>query len=279
MGLWATLKTALGLDPDPVLRTLPPVALSPAAEARLVALPDGHGATIRLMPVPAGVVVQVDEGPVDAPAHPAFDGLPVAATDAVVDRLRGLTLDVVDDRWRVLATVKLRARETPNPDGRLYLTDRVLGEGRPTYVDRVAEAAWLPAQLLARDDVRAVLVRDHTLTVVRQPDQPWDPIDAAVTAAVRAHVLSAGAPVRPRERAAHDGLETAIWEVLAQQVLPGIHRDGGDLELVGVDDGVVRVHLVGACTTCPASTLTLKGAVERVLVEAFPGEVERVEQV
>jgi Fe-S cluster biogenesis protein NfuA len=57
-----------------------------------------------------------------------------------------------------------------------------------------------------------------------------------------------------------------------------VHRDGGDIELVGVSNGVVRLSMVGACRSCPSSVITLKQGVEKVLREAFPGQVERVEQ-
>jgi Fe-S cluster biogenesis protein NfuA len=67
-----------------------------------------------------------------------------------------------------------------------------------------------------------------------------------------------------------------------QQVLdrirPALQADGGDVELVDVEGGVVKVKLVGACAGCPMSQLTLANGVERVLKEEIP-EVERVEPV
>ena len=62
-------------------------------------------------------------------------------------------------------------------------------------------------------------------------------------------------------------------------VRPALQADGGDVELVDVDEaGVVRVKLTGACGSCPMSTMTLKMGVERVLKEQVPG-VTSVEQV
>ena len=51
---------------------------------------------------------------------------------------------------------------------------------------------------------------------------------------------------------------------------------GGDIRLVGVDEpsGVVSVELVGACGSCPASTMTLKAGVERILKDRVPGVTE-----
>jgi Fe-S cluster biogenesis protein NfuA len=68
-----------------------------------------------------------------------------------------------------------------------------------------------------------------------------------------------------------------VQEVL-DKIRPALQADGGDVELVDVEGGVVKVKLVGACAGCPMSQLTLANGVERVLKEEIP-EVERVEPV
>jgi len=62
------------------------------------------------------------------------------------------------------------------------------------------------------------------------------------------------------------------------KIRPALQADGGDVELVEIDGGVVKVRLVGACRGCPMSQLTLANGVERVLKQEVP-EVERVEAV
>jgi len=62
------------------------------------------------------------------------------------------------------------------------------------------------------------------------------------------------------------------------KIRPALQADGGDVELVDVEGGVVKVRLVGACAGCPMSQLTLANGVERVLKQEIP-EVERVEPV
>jgi Fe-S cluster biogenesis protein NfuA len=61
-------------------------------------------------------------------------------------------------------------------------------------------------------------------------------------------------------------------------IRPALQADGGDIELVDVVDGVVKVRLRGACGGCPMSQMTLKMGVERVLKERVP-EVKSVETV
>jgi Fe-S cluster biogenesis protein NfuA len=61
-------------------------------------------------------------------------------------------------------------------------------------------------------------------------------------------------------------------------IRPKLQADGGDVELVSVDDGVVKVRLQGACKGCPMSQMTLKNGIERFIKERLP-EVDRVEAV
>jgi Fe-S cluster biogenesis protein NfuA len=67
-----------------------------------------------------------------------------------------------------------------------------------------------------------------------------------------------------------------VVEIL-DKVRPALQADGGDVELVEVtDDGIVKVKLVGACSGCPMSTLTVKNGIERTLKQYVPGVKEVV---
>ena len=63
-----------------------------------------------------------------------------------------------------------------------------------------------------------------------------------------------------------------------EQIRPSLQADGGDVELVDVSDGTVKVRLTGACAGCPMSTMTLQMGIERVLKEQVP-EVKEVVSV
>jgi len=67
-------------------------------------------------------------------------------------------------------------------------------------------------------------------------------------------------------------------EVALEKIRPLLQRDGGDIELVEVSDGVVKVRLTGACKGCPMSQMTLKQGVEKMLMQEVPGlkEVQAV---
>jgi Fe-S cluster biogenesis protein NfuA len=67
-------------------------------------------------------------------------------------------------------------------------------------------------------------------------------------------------------------------EQALEKIRPMLQRDGGDIELVEVTDGVVKVRLTGACKGCPMSQMTLKQGVEKMLMKEVPGlkEVQAV---
>lgn len=67
-------------------------------------------------------------------------------------------------------------------------------------------------------------------------------------------------------------------QAVIDKIRPMLMQDGGDVELVSVDDGVVKVRLTGACAGCAMSQITLKQGIEKVLINEIP-EIIKVENV
>ena len=74
-----------------------------------------------------------------------------------------------------------------------------------------------------------------------------------------------------------NGMRENVEKAL-EKIRPALRADGGDIELIDVVDGVVKVRLTGACGGCPMSQMTLKMGVERILKQQVP-EVKSVETV
>jgi len=64
-------------------------------------------------------------------------------------------------------------------------------------------------------------------------------------------------------------------EVVLDEIRPMLQKDGGDVELVDITEGVVKVRLQGACAGCPMSQMTLRNGIERVLKTKIP-EIQSV---
>jgi Fe-S cluster biogenesis protein NfuA len=69
-------------------------------------------------------------------------------------------------------------------------------------------------------------------------------------------------------------IDMAKLEATLDYIRPAVQMDGGDIVLLGVDDGIVNLQMVGACGGCPMSMMTLKSGIERILVERVPGVTE-----
>ena len=69
-------------------------------------------------------------------------------------------------------------------------------------------------------------------------------------------------------------MKERVEEVLGK-VRPALVRDGGNVELIDVNDGIVTVRLTGACAGCPMSTMTLKMGIEQILKQEIP-EIKEV---
>jgi Fe-S cluster biogenesis protein NfuA len=67
-------------------------------------------------------------------------------------------------------------------------------------------------------------------------------------------------------------------QTVMDKIRPMLQADGGDVELIDVENGIVKVRLTGACKGCPMSQMTLKNGIERLLKKEIP-EVKSVESV
>jgi Fe-S cluster biogenesis protein NfuA len=74
-----------------------------------------------------------------------------------------------------------------------------------------------------------------------------------------------------------DEIVERIHEVIEQYIRPGIEMDGGNIEFISFEDGILVVSLLGACRTCSAASVTLTAGVERIIKSMIP-EVEEVVQ-
>jgi Fe-S cluster biogenesis protein NfuA len=138
--------------------------------------------------------------------------------------------------------------------------------------------------------VARVFLGSDFITVTQGGGADWQNLRPQVLGAVMDHFLS-GMPVLEgegegdAEEGGEDDFDPADAEVVEQikdlldtRVRPAVAGDGGDIVFRGFRDGVVRLHLQGACSGCPSSRATLKHGVENMLRHYVP-EVVAVEQV
>src|SRR6202012_4953701 len=123
------------------------------------------------------------------------------------------------------------------------------------------------------------------VTVTKADDFDWSLLKPQILGALMEH-FTTGQKVMLNEDAAHissvnpeDGeVVKQIKELLDTRIRPIVAQDGGDIVFSSFEQGVVYLHMRGACAGCPSSTATLKSGIENMLKHFIP-EVEEVRAV
>jgi len=176
---------------------------------------------------------------------------------------------------------------TPNPATLKFLPGcDVMGLSTADFASSAtAERSPLAGALFALPGVARVFLGGDFITVTKNDDTSWAELKPQVLGAVMDHFV-AGRPViegaedLALEDVAPEDIEIVaqIKELLDTRVRPAVAGDGGDIVFRGYRDGVVRLHMQGACSGCPSSSATLKHGIENMLKHYVP-EVVSVEQV
>lgn len=89
--------------------------------------------------------------------------------------------------------------------------------------------------------------------------------------------MTEATPVSITSSSASDGpIDDGKLEEALDYIRPAVQADGGDIVLLGTEDGTVSLQMVGACGGCPLSMMTLKAGIERILMDRVPGVREVV---
>lgn len=172
---------------------------------------------------------------------------------------------------------------TPNPATIKFIPGQTVMEtGSAEFKDaETAERSPLAVRLFRIDGVSSVFLAADFVSVTRSAESDWSFLKPQVLAAIMEHSLSGLPVIETYEAAVDHGIESEIVlqirELLDTRVRPAVARDGGDIEFVKFEDGIVWLHMKGACAGCPSSTATLKMGIENMLKHYVP-EIVSVEQ-
>jgi Fe-S cluster biogenesis protein NfuA len=176
---------------------------------------------------------------------------------------------------------------TPNPATLKFLPGQdVMGDGTADFAGPdTAGRSPLATALFALPGVARVFLGGDFVTVTKSDIADWQALRPQVLGAIMEHFV-AGRPVIEGHGDAVDEdvspedqeIVDQIKELLDTRVRPAVASDGGDIVFRGYREGVVRLHMQGACSGCPSSSATLKHGIENMLRHYVP-EVTSVEQV
>ncbi|HEV2627913.1 MAG TPA: NifU family protein [Pseudolabrys sp.] len=182
----------------------------------------------------------------------------------------------------------IQTEATPNPATLKFLPGRpVLEAGTLDMPTREAAAqSPLAEKLFDLPNVGGVFYGADFISVTKT-DGDWQQIKPAVLGAIMEHYMS-GAPLLAAEAqaaasdeffdAADEETVTLIKDLIETRVRPAVASDGGDITFKGYKEGIVYLHMQGACSGCPSSTATLKHGIQNLLRHFVP-EVTEVRPV
>ncbi len=189
---------------------------------------------------------------------------------------------------------------TPNPNTMKFVASRVIYRGfEPAEYKSAAEAEGRSPLAVAMYDlpyVRGVFINFNYVTITKSGDLDWDFISFELRELIRQHLLknewaakpevrpltakealngSTETPSKPPANIPETELDATIITLLDEHIKPAVSTDGGAIDFVSFNDGVVTVRLRGSCVGCPSITRTLKQGVEKLLM----AEVAQVKKV
>jgi Fe-S cluster biogenesis protein NfuA len=190
--------------------------------------------------------------------------------------------------------VTLYAEMTPNPLTMKFVANKYLLINDATVeFNSMAEAKGyspLAEALFELPFVDAVFISGNFVTITKTDNVDWDFITMELRDFIRNWiadgkdilVMMPDVKAKTEEKAKAEKKEFSptefdgpIVELLNQYVRPAVENDGGAIDYVGFDEGVVTVELKGSCAGCPSSTQTLKNGIEQLLTSSIP-EVKEV---
>ena len=170
--------------------------------------------------------------------------------------------------------IKIHTEGTPNPNALKFVLDKTLLNNTANFPNREsAKNSPLAGRLFNIKSVEEIFIGKDFITVSKSPDASWDSIYSKLVDAINEHFKS-GEPIIlqtvSKKSKSGSEVEQKILDILDDQIRPAVASDGGDVIFDSYEDGVLRLHLQGACSSCPSSIMTLKSGIEAMLKRQIP---------
>jgi NFU1 iron-sulfur cluster scaffold homolog, mitochondrial len=188
--------------------------------------------------------------------------------------------------------ILIYTEQTPNPDTLKFVTSKMLYEGIADFSDKELAEKWSPLAtgLYNFTFIKSLVINRNFISIDKNSDNNWRDIMYEIKDYIKNFLESDNTIInegykdmqeaewqRKKESGEIDSTKEHIMEIIDNHVRPWIEQDGGGIEFISYEDGVVLVKLYGACSTCSSATVTLKAGVEQILKSMIP-EIKEVMQ-
>ena len=183
----------------------------------------------------------------------------------------------------------IQTEPTPNPLTLKFLPGRVVMQSGTAFFQNKSEVnnSPLAKKFFEIDGVEGVFFGSDFITITKKEELDWQIIKPSIFTIITDHFNSDNPVVlsdtnSDKDEVKKDDNESdvvkQIKELINTKVRPAVAMDGGDIVYQKFEEGVVYLHMQGACSGCPSSTATLKMGIENMLKHYIP-EVKEVRPV
>ena len=187
----------------------------------------------------------------------------------------------------------IQTEPTPNPLTLKFLPGRVVMEKGTAFFQNKSDCSNSPlaSRLFSIEGVAGVFFGSDFVTITQEENSDWQILKPMILGAIMDHYNSGEQTIIDSEEDSEKDSTTLkessnensaiikqIKELLDTRVRPAVAMDGGDIVFQGYEEGIVYLHMQGACSGCPSSTATLKMGIENMLKHYVP-EVKEVRPI
>ena len=184
----------------------------------------------------------------------------------------------------------IQTEQTPNPETLKFLPGRVvMNEGTAFYQNKESAIdSPFAKRLFELEGVSGVFFGSDFITITKSEELDWQVMKPVLLGAIMDHFNSNDETIIKsssnkgteslKEQENDSDIVKQIKELLDTKVRPAVAMDGGDIIYQNFEDGIVYLHMQGACSGCPSSTATLKMGIENMLKHYVP-EVKEVRPI
>ena len=180
----------------------------------------------------------------------------------------------------------IQTEHTPNPQTLKFLPGKVVMDEGTAFFQNISEASNSPfaRRLFEVDGVDGVFFGSDFITITKSQLIDWQVMKPLILGSIMDHYNSGQQTITKEKKVdivsddndqKDSEIVKQIKELLDTRVRPAVAMDGGDIIYDSFKDGIVYLHMQGACSGCPSSTATLKMGIENMLKHYVP-EVKEV---
>ena len=186
--------------------------------------------------------------------------------------------------------ISIYTEMTPNPESMKFVANKLLYPGKSVDFqdEESASASPLARQLFAFPFVKSVFIASNFVTLTKtDATENWQDVIPSVRQFLKEYLEEGNEIINEEQLATRktestnmvhaddDDIVKRIKELLENYVKPAVEMDGGAIQFVSYEDGVVNLMMQGSCSGCPSSMITLKAGIEGMMKRMIP-EVREV---